>query len=155
MRITHFTIMQDGQDIGNVAVREQAVYAARTQAKDTGKPVSVVAHLDGGDSREVVFNPDGTNEKIWAIDKGRSLKPAVGKVYLNRSGGKFRCIANVPPTGSPYYNQAGGSSDTAALFRNIRSGWTFVAKGIIQFIDGTIEWDHSTDGRFEDITKGE
>ena len=51
-------------------------------------------------------------------------------------------------TGTTYYNQAGGSSDTIARFRNVRSGWTFTAKGIIQYIDGTIEWDHSSDGHF-------
>ena len=38
------------------------------------------------------------------------------------------------------------------MFRNVKSGWTFIAKGIIQYVDGTIEWDHSTDGHFEGET---
>ncbi len=155
MHVTHFTLTQDGQDIGSVAVSEQAVNAARTRAKDTGRPVSVVAHLDDGRTRETIFNPDGTNENIWLIDKGRPLVPTAGQVYLNRAGGEYHCLNPMPATGALYYNRSGGSSDTAALFRNVKSGWTFVAKGIIQYIDGTIEWDHSTDGRFEDITKGE
>lgn len=47
---------------------------------------------------------------------------------------------------------AGCASDTSGVFRNIRSGWTFTAKGAIQYADGTVEWDHSTDGRFEEVS---
>lgn len=148
MRITNYTVKQDGQVIGSVAVREQAVSAATTRAADTGRPVSVVAHLDDGREREVIFNPDGTNEKIWTIDKGQCLKPVVGQVYVNRGGGRFRCIA--PAADGPvFYNASGGQSNASGVFQNIKSGWTFTAKGVIQYIDGTIEWDHSVDGRFE------
>lgn len=151
MHITHFTIMQDGQTVGNVAIREQAVNAAKTRAVETGKPVSVVGHIDDGRDREVIFNPDGTNERIWDIDKGQRLEPVVGQIYTNRGGGRFRCIA--PAMAGPmFYNATGGSSNASGVFQNIASGWTFTAKGIIQYIDGTIEWDHSIDGRFEEVT---
>lgn len=150
MRITLLTITQDGQYIGKTPIGEQAVAAAKTRAAETGKPVSVVAHLEDGRDREVIFNPDGTNEKIWDIDKGQRLEPEVGQVYTNRGGGKYRCIA--PAAAGPmFYNAGGGSSNTAGVFQNIESGWTFTAKGIIQYIDGTIEWDHSVGGTFKEL----
>ena len=144
-----FALTQDGHDIGGFTVMELAVGTAARRAADTGRPVTVTAHTDGG-SKEAVFNPDGTNDRIWSIDKGRPLVPAFGQVYRNRGGGEYRCIDRTPMTGTTYYNASGGSSDTMALFRNVESGWTFFAKGIIHYIDGTIEWDHSSDGHFAD-----
>ena len=146
----NFTISQDGQHIGSTPIREQAVNAAKTRAASTGKPVSVVAHYADADDREVIFNPDGTNEKIWAIDKGKRIQPTVGQIYTNRGGGRYRCIAP-SEVGPMYYNKAGGCSNASAVFQNIESGWTFTAKGILQFVDGTIEWDHSIGGRFEEV----
>lgn len=152
MHINQLSIMQDGKVIGNVAVREQAVNAAKTRAEVTGKPVSVVAHLDDGRDREVIFHPDGTNEQIWVIDKGQRMEPVIGQVYTNRGGGHFRCIAPAA-TGPMFYNAGGGFSNASGVFQNVENGWTFTARGIIQFIDGTIEWDHSVDGRFEEVMK--
>ena len=151
MHFTCFTVVQDGHAIGEFTVMELAVGTARQHAVDTGKPVTVMAHIDGGGIKEAIFNPDGTNGKIWTIDKGRPLVPAFGQVYLNRGGGKYRCIDRTPITGDLYYHGAGGSSGTIARFQNVKSGWTFFAKGIIQYIDGTIEWDHSSDGGFEEV----
>lgn len=150
MRITHLTITQDGQYIGETSIKERAVNAARTRTAETGKPVSVVAHLDDGCDREVIFNPDGTNERIWAIDKGQRLEPVVGQVYTNRGGGKYRCIARAD-AGPMFYNAAGGFSNASGVFQNVESGWTFTAKGVIQYIDGTIEWDHSVGGTFKEL----
>lgn len=148
MNITHLTIMQDGQVITATKSKEAAVSTAQARAKMTGSPVSVVAHLDDGRDREVIFNPDGTNKKIWDIDKGQRMEPVVGQVYTNRGGGCFRCIAQAA-AGPMFYNAAGGFSNASGVFQNIKSGWTFTAKGIIQYIDGTIEWDRSINGRFE------
>ena len=148
MCFTHFTVIQNGWTIGGFTAKEMAVSTAKQHAVDTGKPVTVVAHVAGGGSREAIFNSDGTNDKIWNIDKGRPLVPSFGQVYVNRGGGEYCCIDRRPMTGTTYYNQAGGSSDTIARFRNVRSDWIFTAKGIIQYIDGTIEWDHSSDGHF-------
>lgn len=154
MRFTCFTITQDGQHVGSAAAKEQAINAAKGHAVRTGRSVTVVANIEGGGTKEAIFNPDGTNENIWTIDKGRALAPVVGQVYTNRGGGQYRCLALVTEHGTPYFNAAGGSSSTVGIFQNIASGWTFTAKGIIQYIDGTIEWDHSLDGRFEAIEKG-
>ena len=52
-----------------------------------GTVVTVTAHLDAVTDRDVVFHPDGTNEKIWIIDMGRRMEPVVGQVYTNRGGG--------------------------------------------------------------------
>ena len=80
------------------------------------------------------------------------MQPVVGQVYTNRGGGTFRCIAQAE-VGPTFYNGAGGFSSACGVFQNTTSGWTFTAEGIIQYIDGTIEWDHSVDGRFEEVTK--
>ncbi len=150
MHIIGFTIKQADLVVGNSPIREQAVSAAKTRAQQTGIPVSVIAHLDTGADREVIFYPDGTNERIWAIDQGRRIQPVVGAVYTNRGGGRFRCIAPAD-NGPMFWNAAGGCSNASGVFQNIESGWTFMAKGVIQYIDGSIEWDHSTDGHFEQI----
>lgn len=86
--------------------------------------------------------------------KARPLAPEAGRVYANRGGGKYLCIARLSAAGTLYHHQVGVASETVAIFQNVLSGWTFTAKGIIEYADGTIEWDHSSDGRFEDIEKG-
>ena len=144
----NFTITQDGRHIGSTPSMEQAVSAAKTRAKETGKNVSVVAHYADTADREVIFHPDGSNDKIWDIDKGQRLEPVVGQVYTNRNGGVYKCIA-LSEAGPLFWNGAGGFSNSSAVMQNVKSGWTFTAKGIIQYIDGTIECDHSIDGHFE------
>lgn len=65
---------------------------------------------------------------------GKRITPEQGKVYRNKGGGEFLCIQGF-----------GGN----AVMRNTASGWTFKANGVIQYEDGTVEWDYSTNGRFE------
>lgn len=148
MTRTHFTVVQNDKIIGATPIMDQAINAAKVRAAETGKDVSVIAHYKDADDREVIFHPDGSNEKIWDLDKGTRFEPVVGEVYTNRGGGNYRCIApsDVGPT---FYNAAGGFSNASAVMRNEKSGWTFTAKGVIQYIDGTIEWNHSIDGHFE------
>lgn len=150
MDFTHFTLKQDGRFAGSSAVLHQAVIAAARLAAESGRPVTVMGHVRGGGTRKAIFNPDGTNDKIWNIDKGQPLTPTVGQVYVNRGGGRYLCRALVTDHGTQYFNAAGCSSSTTAVFRNVTSGWTFTAKGVIQYVDGTIEWDHSSDGHFVD-----
>ncbi len=152
MKSTQFTIIINGQTVGSwIDSTEKTVFMAKTLAKCTGKPVSVVAHLDDGSDREVIFNPDGTNKGIWAIDRGRRLVPVVGQIYTNRGGGEYRCLAQKVERGTTYFNASGGASNTSGVFQDIKSGWTFTAKGIVQYIDGTIEWDHSVGGTFQEL----
>lgn len=146
----NFTISQDGRHIFTTNITEQAVNGAKTRAAETGRDVSVIAHYIDADDREVIFHPDGTNTKIWAIDKGTRIEPVVGQVYTNRGGGRFRCIA--PSVAGPvFYNATAGFINSSAVMQNVKSGWTFTAKGITEYIDGTIEWDYSINGRFEEV----
>ena len=149
MDFTHFTLKQDGAFAGSSTVLHQAAIAAARLAAETGKPVTVMAHIRGGGTRTAIFNPDGTNEHIWDIDKGHPLTPTVGQVYINRGGGRYLCCALVTDHGTQYFNAVGSSSSTVGIFRNVKTGWTFTAKGVIQYVDGTIEWDHSVGGCFE------
>ena len=148
MTRTHFTVVQNDKMIGATPIMDQAINAAKVRAAETGKDVSVIAHYKDADDCEVVFHPDGSNVKIWDLDKGKHFEPVVGEVYINRGGGSYRCIAT-SKAGPMFYNAAGGFSCASAVMQNEKSGWTFTAKGIIQYIDGTIEWDHSIGGRFE------
>ena len=90
-----FTISQDGQALKTFpdTEKERAVSVAKAFAATTEKDVIITAHLDAETDRDVVFHPDGTNEKIWIIDMGKRMEPVVGQVYINRGGGRFRCIA--------------------------------------------------------------
>ncbi len=60
-----------------------------------------------------------------------------GEIYKNRGGGTFKCIGR-------YHADAYEMQNTATL-------WTFTAHVITQYQDGTIEWDYSTGGKFDDI----
>jgi len=87
-----------------------------------------------------------------SIDRGVRPQLIIGKVYRNRGGGEYRCLKQeTEDVQFAYYNAVGEPSSTAGVFQNIKSGWSFTAKRIIQYADGTIEWDHSTEGRFEEI----
>lgn len=60
-----------------------------------------------------------------------------GKEYKNRGGGTFKCISREHRNSDAYYMQ------------NTASRWTFMAHVITLYDDGTIEWDYSTGGTFE------
>ena len=61
--------------------------------------------------------------------------PICGEVYENAGGGRYLC-------------ESREGSARCAWFTNVASGWTCLAKGIVRYEDGTIEWDRSTDGHF-------
>ena len=58
-------------------------------------------------------------------------------MYENAGGGKYLCTSH-------------WSSSESAMFMNIASGWELTAHGIVQYEDGTIEWDYSTGGGLND-----
>lgn len=74
---------------------------------------------------------------------GKRLKPTPGTTYINKGGGAYLC-------GDVWKNDTLDQSYSASM-TNIKSGWTFIAHGITQYVDGSIEWDYSTGGRFEEI----
>lgn len=62
-----------------------------------------------------------------------------------------------PQPGTGYWNQGGETfdclsvlDDGRAVMRNRASGWTLTAHGVGIYDDGSIDWDYSTDGRFEE-----
>lgn len=68
----------------------------------------------------------------------------VGKEYILHSVGsyetRFVCVRRLMVDDYSAHN---------AELRNIWSGWTFTAHGVNIYEDGTIDWDFSTNGRFE------
>ena len=152
MTFSYFTISQDGKTITDVSAPvERVINTAAGFAKKNGSPACLIAHMPDGSTRKATFNPDGTNDRIWNIAPGKELTPAIGEVYTNRGGGRFGCLSVLEPVSYKYYSAGDAASSSVAVFRNVVSGWTFTAKGIFQYIDGTIEWNCSVDGRFEEI----
>ena len=64
--------------------------------------------------------------------------PERGKVYTNQGGGEFRCLASNPDV-----------VPCVASMQNVKSLWTFIAKGCGIYTDGTIDWDYSVGGHFQ------
>lgn len=63
----------------------------------------------------------------------KRINPEPGEIYRNKGGGNFLCIS---------------SCNNSAVMQNVASKWTFEANGVIQYADGTVEWDYSTGGHF-------
>lgn len=59
-----------------------------------------------------------------------------GKTYKNKDGSSYVCV-------SPKPNEYG------CRLHNINTDWVFYAHIITMYEDGTIEWDYSSDGKFE------
>ena len=72
------------------------------------------------------------------MSKRKPFAPVRGKVYDNHGGGTFLCTGQAWKTDQGWF----------ASFRNVKSGWTFQARGICVYPDGTIDWDYSVHGRF-------
>ena len=133
MRYTHFSLTQNGEQIGTAAVMEQAINAAKGYAEKKGAPVSVIGHRDDGKEKEVIYHPDGRIEKIWQFAQSSPFYPQEGATYRNAGGGIFHCTY---------------ASGTDAWMTNTKSGWNFNAHGCRMYFDGSIEWDYSTGGHF-------
>lgn len=72
----------------------------------------------------------------------KPFKPEKGTIYENNGGGTFECV------GQARYGHIGWEAN----FRNVKSGWTFEARGVHRYPDGKIDWDYSVQGRF--LVKG-
>ena len=71
------------------------------------------------------------------------FNPVYGEIYQNRGGGYYRCIT--PPYLKFDY------PDGEARMMNVQTGWTIRVAGIVQYEDGTIEWDYSHGGYFTEM----
>ena len=83
----------------------------------------------------------GTREAlaVWKIARmvRKSFVPVPGHTYCNEGGGSYKCISVSPLTGD-------------ARLRNVISGWTFDAHGVGIYPNGSIDWDWSKNGCFEE-----
>lgn len=70
--------------------------------------------------------------------KRRTFCPQEGAIYENHGGGTFCCQGGIRK----------GPFGWAATFQNTKSGWTFEARGIHSYMDGSIDWDYSVMDRF-------
>lgn len=130
MNITSFELFSVGVRIGATPIREQAVSAAKAYASKNRADVSVIAHMDGGGTREIVIKPNGSVDKLWAR---AYIDPVPGMVYLNRNGVSYKCLEALPEHG--------------ALMERVTDGYTFKAHGVQQYTDdGSIEWNSSSGG---------
>lgn len=67
------------------------------------------------------------------------ITPIVNQTYTNRNGSEYRCTSVA---------EAIRPCETTALFTRVRDGWSLQAAGILQYDDGTIEWNYSTGGHW-------
>ena len=65
------------------------------------------------------------------------FNPTPDTIYTNKGGGSYIC-----PEAEGHFR--------AKFQRVSKSKWTFVAHGCQMYEDGTIEWDSSTGGYFEE-----
>lgn len=69
--------------------------------------------------------------------KRMRFTPTPGEVYRLRNGSEYKCLCVAADM--PYQ----------AILQSTTSRWTFLAKGIGRYENGTIDWDYSIGGRFE------
>ena len=59
------------------------------------------------------------------------------ELYKNKGGSVYMCLQEL-------------DRDTYVM-QNVNSGWTFTAHVITRYENGDIEWDYSSNGRFEEV----
>lgn len=65
--------------------------------------------------------------------------PITGRIYRNRNGRDYLCIQTIRHT---------LPDDSLAVFERITDNWHLVAHGVMQYEDGTIEWNYSSGGHW-------
>lgn len=89
-------------------------------------------YLEGSDHPQLIDEITAAQQAHGTVQRPVIFQPEKGNVYRLRDGGSYECI----------------SSKNEAVLRHTATGWTFTAHGCQMNPDGTIEWTHSTDGRF-------
>lgn len=62
---TSYYVKGTGYIVGYTPIKEQAIQAAQIRAKQSRKPVEVVAEFADGRKRSILVHPSGTIEKLW------------------------------------------------------------------------------------------
>ena len=74
--------------------------------------------------------------------------PVAGRIYRNRSGGEYLCTGNSLYMNAEQQQRALSLGDHIAYMKRVKDGWSLSAHGVIQYADGTIEWNYSTGEHF-------
>ncbi len=69
--------------------------------------------------------------------KRMRFTPTPGEVYRLKGGSEYKCLCVA--LDMPHQ----------AILQSTTSRWTFLAKGIGRYENGTIDWDYSIGGHFE------
>lgn len=78
------------------------------------------------------------------------ILPVVGQIYKNRNGREYCCLSNVGYSSQGNMRAAVSLGEHQASMVRMSDGWSFVAHGLQQYEDGTVEWNFSTDGAFRE-----
>lgn len=77
-----------------------------------------------------------TQERRDFLRSRKPFTPKTGEWYRNENGAEYYCVCGRT-----------GVAPAMATMKS-KSGWQFIAHGIGIYIDGSIDWDYSTSGRF-------
>ncbi len=75
------------------------------------------------------------------------ITPEVDKIYENKGGGTFKCLS----IDEEMSLSSNGVSGKSAVMQNVTTGWTLLAHGVNLYENGKIDWEFSTQGRFEPL----
>jgi len=64
----------------------------------------------------------------------KMITPIAGQTYLNHNGQRYLCTGIINPE--------------RCTMERLSDRWTLTAVRTRQYVDGTIEWDHSVDGHW-------
>ena len=89
-------------------------------------------------------------DRFTVLVEDRGEKPAIlqaGQIYRNRGGETmYRCLDSKE-------NENRDRERKVAVLQTVKTRWTFDAIGVVMFPDGTMEWDHSQNGRSEEASE--
>lgn len=74
--------------------------------------------------------------------------PVIGQTYTNSGGGDYLCTGNRVYETDEEKQRALSLGEHWASLERVKDGWSLIAHGVIQYADGTIEWNYSTKGLF-------
>ena len=74
--------------------------------------------------------------------------PTVGQTYINRNGGEYLCTGNLFYETDAQRQRSISMGEHVAFMERVKDGWSLAAHGVIEYEDGTIEWNYSTGGHF-------
>lgn len=136
MRIVKYQVeTKDHNLLGSCTDKEQAISAALGYAKSRNEMVYAVAITDSGSKRRVECYPDGRKVRLWLREKITLTHGKAYRLHGDTAGGEYICTS------------CGYAGENAVLTRK-SDGWTFVAHGVGQYEDGSVDWDYSTGGQF-------